>query len=325
MTPLELINASLSYNLGTAGNPQTFKRIKHILVVPLGEQLLPADFANIVSVLQGKMVAAWPNRWQIIKNIAERKDNSTEAKKQDWADGQVKYLYEGQYDWEFYPLTSNRMVQQKLQQLNGREDELGFIFIDDDLSFAGTRGTDTTSGDDSMLPVDLGSILAGKISMDAGEGFKDGLKVTLADAAQLNGGNLMIQRPGITGKDIKNLRPVTDCHLVALDSLASGVVHVVPMISGETNLARIYPTVLGGAGGPALYVSKNASTGATITITSVAAATFNGTPCFTFTFNTSTNYPTTGGKITLTTVTPSALMTAGVKYPIEGDTLTLTV
>lgn len=300
-----------SVNQATGGTSVTWKRLRHLIFTPLDYRLTPSDMATLKTKIQEDAVDDDPDsRIYIIKNILEAEPANTNAVTLEFGYGYSEQVYNGQYGMNISFSSSNLIEQVLRQRFNGREGDFLCIPVEDDLQFITTQDADSTNGA-SVSGLDMFQWRAADLEFDPGAGVKQKAYIQFADRSQINGGNLVILKTNI---NMNAIRQVADVNIQLVAGPTTRVISLAFPVAGEyqgVNLADKYGAIL--AANPSLALFTNHATGASIAITTAAAASINGIAVITYTLS-ATNYPSSGGSVDVTLDDVSALSAVLIKY-----------
>lgn len=295
---------------GNTGIPTCAFDIKKIVMVILADpshRITAANRASISTlkgVLQTATLASGTSRIYPIPHVVLQSDNSEDITITTDAYGTKEVARDGDYDWTFLTKKGYACYNASLRKFNYRN--MGAYFVDSDMNIFGTMdGTD-------MRPATLSFFHAMKWKVaDGSNATQYMFRLSLSNPEEVNdAGKLAFVACGgdqtTTINFISELNGVIDV-TVEQSSVAAGTIDVLAKTScGKTNLYDDYSTELAAAGA---WIVKNASTGAVLTPSGVAAnATTEG-----FTISV-----TLTGAATVQLQTPAALAALSVGSSTDG-------
>lgn len=315
-TELDLINKQdKTFNTGVKGTDIDLEKIIGLIFTPMSATIdLTADLKTQLDA--GYYNSNKNNRFFALPAIAEATDNSTEAKKVQWAYGSEHTVSDGYFQGVFFPHNPGKAVMKVLRKFNGMHNKFRVLLIDDQFRVLCTK--DPLSG--AVRGFTLMDIWSDAWKFNTGAGTKLGIRLAFLQTKELTDYLHVID----AGYDvIGSCKTVNDVSISVATALATRVVTVFATTNdGHDNLFDLYGAELAGISN-SQWVGTVFATGAALTISTVAQAIVNGKKAMTITFS-SSGYPTTGSVITLALGTLANLDTAGVSG-YESNVLQLTV
>lgn len=315
--------ANNAANTGIDACTFDFKKIVGVILTPKGYVIPAAALASdtaLVTQLQNdaenssKSLRIYP-----IWNMEEITDSSEKTVIQSTTYGNRHPVRDGYMDWAFQFFVGGLSLLTKLQQFNASPSGKDFLFVDENNSILGTAGVDSTGKACIMaIPSDGGFFRALPWLPNTGQKLSTYMTqisfapqwinqyVTFTTCAQ----NLPTSVVGLETVILSNPSA----------NVTSGSFNIVALTQDSgTNMYNEYSTQLSVG---TLWTAYNTQTGQTIPVTSVtpgaavggADGSGNQIGGFVVALNTtSPNYPTTSGqKVTIGWVSPSALATGNV-------------
>lgn len=299
-----------SYNQGYYSPAMIMKRIRHVIMAPVGAYLTPDDVAALATTLQNKVLLADKYaRWQILSGIKSWEPDNSNAQTLDFGDGSSVEAYGSQYGMTFTFGDRDPFRQIIRQKFNGEGANWCTFLVDEDFTIWCTQGQDPTNNK-VVTGFQLQDYLARNNAMDAGSGVAQQVRMAWSDAAEFN--SRLCAIPSTTNPN--NIRNVADVSVELIAGPTANVVSLAFMGASSItnmNLAERYATIL--AANPSLLIAKNRGTGASVAVSGAVAVKIGGQSAITYTLS-ATNYPTSGGNLELSLTTPALLSAAGIKY-----------
>lgn len=295
-----------SINQGYTGTKAVEYRTRALIVTYPGFRLPPVNWqGNLGDFLQDAVQNDDPEqRIQILTNIQGAEADNTAATPLEFSYGPSQRIY-GDQKATNYTFGDTDLVKHQLRQaLNDVGSDKLVIRWDERNQLVGTA--DETG---LMRGFSVSEIFANDIEQDAGNGVAQTMRISWANPAENNRGNLIILPSKVTPGSLTNVMSIQLKELTDLNS--SRVVTLAFMGGGNNfpfNLAQrtAYQTIL--VNNPGL-VNFRTALGAALTITSAAPAFVNGQHGVTYTLS-ATGYPVAGQLIYVDMDAVSVLNTA---------------
>jgi len=294
----------------------------------------PKEFIGAILVPKGKRftaseVADWQNTLQTLANADDKKtriypigrfvavtDNSEDVVNETLGYGDEFAIRDGRYKWTFRVKNGSKCFHTQLRSFKGQENKFDVLFIDKQQAVMGTIIIDQTTGEPTLGGYDLSQIYVPKAKIaDGSNSAMYEINFNLADEGQFNdrfGFVLETDQPFDVLKSVLGMLDVSIQNLTPSGAPAGTKTLALLSGCGSAALVDLFATELSS---PSLWVVKNASTGAAITITSVTPSSVG----FVLVLSTSDpDYPTGGQQLAISLAAPSVLATADVISP-EGN------
>ncbi len=250
--------------LGNTGVPSCYfvpKKIKGIFIVDRSFKIEAANLATealFKAALQAASLATGKGRIYPVANFEAITDNSEELQKETTGYGFQKIAREGLYDFTFEYSEGGMCLHKQLRKFNNSS-SLAVMMIDDENKLFGQ----IIDGD--LYGFTAGNFFAHKVKMNDGSASaKFMINFQLTDPSELNDRFGIIPCSFDVTGSIKGILDIT----VSQSSVVAGTAKVLlTQVLGGSNLYIDFADLFADTDA---WVVKNASTGATVTITSVA-------------------------------------------------------
>lgn len=249
-------------NTGVGECPLIPKNIIGMFIVPNNLELTPAQIATLQTTLQGLAANDVPaNRIYPVHNFVGLTDNTGELVTETLGYGGIAPITEGKYDWTFRISRGGICLQKALRKFNNKS--VRVLFYDASYVLYGTmKGA-------NLMGIPLEMFYALPWTLSDGSGTTAGFNVRVVFDPIYFNDNLGYVETSEEGFLLSEIEGIKEINLVEIAPSAKPVMVIQALAGcGGENLFSLYSTELSEV---ALWDVTNATTGATIAITSVAA------------------------------------------------------
>lgn len=294
-------------NVGFGGCVVDFKAIKGLFLVPKNKVYTQAEFDDLRKTLTDGTMASKKDRIYPIHGFETPTDNTEDPTEWVAASGRPEVTNESSYKWMFQFLDGRLCLSNALRSFN-ESDSFAYIFYDKKNMLIATTKLDATGQKGyAGIPKELFYAYPWKMNDYSNP---SAYRIKVAFRPEYINELIAFKQSPFPLTEIVGLQNIV---LTSVTAGAAGVYKIQASTGCDgQNLFELYQAELAAA---ALWTATNASTGAAITITSVAADANLKT--FTVTLSTADpDYPA-AGNIIISLVSASALDVAGIS-PFEG-------
>lgn len=281
--------------------------------IPKGKVFTETELqsTNIIATLKAMTVDVPKKRLYPVAHFTDFKDNSEKPVYATFGYGTGEYVRDGQVKWEFEFRQGGLTLSNALRSFNGSQNSYDYLFIDSNNQLIGTIGKDS-SGNNVMGGIPCTNVYTMPFGINDGKKPSTYMIAFEFDPVYINE-NVAVKQYSKTDFLLKDvIVGLQNVNLKAGTLTTSSAIITLATDCGD-DLSETYSTEFAAA---SLWGAKNTTTGAAITITSVAYnVASNG---WLVTLDTAdTDMPSVGGKISISLAAASVLDAAGVS-PYEG-------
>jgi len=285
--------------------------ISWVIFIPKGEVITAANASDIKAYIQGKLINnSRTARWFVFGQVAEMADNGQDVARETLPSGAEIVTRERTGVWKFDLVGGTFCMQKNLLQFDNTSNQYDVLFVDSNFVVRGQLATDSNG-----LPA-VGGYNPYNIYVHAAT--EQTFDATIRYSFELKFMNPKQDQATLAVIDLKNPAAPTNwttlfqtysvqnvsAQTVTPGGAGSGVIHVAFSGScGNDDLVNRYQTAMATS---ATYVVTNGTTGAAITVTSVALNALKTAAIFTLD-TADTDYPDPGDPISIVLTTISAL------------------
>lgn len=295
-----------SRNTGIANCLLDIKNIKGAFFCPPGYVIPAASLANggLLQQLQSdsrndsKALRIFP-----VANFADFKDASEKPVEEKFGYGDVATVRDGIYDWQLRLRIGGLDLSNRLRSFNDGGNY--YLFVDSKNQFFGTQGIDST-GAQSIAAVPPIEFYQDVFMVNDGKKTSEYWSKYRFQPKYIN--ELVAYSMDVEFDILSSILGLQDVVLSGVAGGTSGVYQITALAgAAKSNMATLFPTALASA---SLWSAINTTTGAVITISSVALGTGANAGTFTLTLATTAPPYPASGKISFNLVGPTELTTA---------------
>ena len=310
------VRSSTSHNTGNKGTRIEFDKILGVFLSPLDFVI---DSTDLATQLTNAGKAADPNdRIYALGTFSECEDKSSDTKRISFGYGEERPNADGTVAFKLIPGDIEKTLQKIYRTFNGQHKKFKLWCIDDQNGIWHTKsnaGANTGFG--------LGYIWTDKKGVNTGEGVKSGIEFGIKNVFEWDNNSHRID----AGFDVlEAIGSINNITLEVATALAAGVVDLyISSNDGADNLVDDYQAEL--IAGTTAFAPTVATSGAAITVSTVAAATINGRKAIRVTMT--TGLPSSGQDLIMKMAPTATLLGLGIagyeNPPFTPYCLTLTV
>ena len=322
MARLDAANCSINQrNTGFGRCPFNPDFMKYLLAVPKGTTFSATDLADLEQVIRdGFLEDAYIDRFHLFGDFVTVENQSEERQQTTFGDGSKRTVRDAQYSFRLRHLEGFMCAHKNALAFNGRESEYDFFVIDNANQM---WGTDTLSATGTVLfrGYDLSEFYEEyMMPKDGSDETQYWLSISFKDAKQLNQNFHSVTLDFHIG----DLPRILDVNIEGLTALTgTGEINLLLTAGcGGDNLVSAYAALVASGN----FVVQNAATGAGITITSVTTGGIGDDMYMVLNLDsTDTDYPASGGFISVDLAAPSVLIAVNSAFTFDGVRLLIQV
>jgi len=274
-------------NSGYAKSHFDFSRIVGIILTPK-DYYLQKDDITLLGLTNAAKAADINDRIFALPAVVGYTAQDTEDKKITFGYGAEHYSNYGTYQGMFQFSDSKKALQKVLTQFNGRQNDFKAFLVDENgLLYC------TLQGESKVVGFSLSSIWTPKWKFAAENPTQLEIFIAFANAKEFNED---IHFADMGGDIMGSVPPITDVYLEPISLVSRVAKFYVRTGDNEESLLDDYTTEF--TSGTTAFKGKIYSSGADLTVQSVAVSTISGEKCMEVTFS-SSGYPSTGTVISI--------------------------
>jgi len=297
-----------SANQGFSQCPPNLGQIDYNIAIPRGEKIPLSAFTDFPAYLMMKATLDDPaRRWYLSLQYVTIEAANTDGQNETAGNGQERVLTVGKVGYNATVWEGGACAYKNITKWHLSQDRFDFIAAHGNV-ISGVATKDST-GADAMKGITMAQVYVPNLTLATGaEGEKYMIQFKIGDSNQMRSARTYFTLP--EGFDITGVMPrMIDVELSG--SIKSGSPagdYLINAVSGcgGVNLATLYATELSS---PSAWIVTNATTGALITITSVA---IEGSQFKLLLDTADPDYPTAGNKVSIQLADPTVLSGLGV-------------
>jgi hypothetical protein len=313
----EILCHETAKNTGFCDCVLELKNIVNAFKVPKGTRLTKTQLqsSNIVTTLKAMTYDIPSKRLYPVAQFTDFKDNSEKPVYASYGYGKGEYVRDGQVKWEFEFRKGGLSLSNALRSFNGSQSSHDVLFIDSKNQLIGTIAKNATTGAIEMAGIPVDNCYTMPMAVANG---KDPSKYMVAmefDPIYINE-NVAVMQYATTDfllkDEIVGLKNIN----LTQTAITTSTIDVALATDCGDDIKSTYANELSATGS---WIAKNTTTGAVLTIVSVATSTTGWLITLSLT---DPNIPAVGSKISISLAPAYVLYLSGV-IPYEGiNTLT---